>query len=211
MPRAVGGGPGAALGVLGGTFDPVHLGHLACARLAAAALGLRRVLVVPAGQPQLRAAEPVAPAADRWAMVQLACDGDERLVPCRLELDRPGPTYTVDTLAALADQGHRRLVLILGADVLAALDRWRDPAGVCARATLAVCPRPGVEVDAQAAARLARRRWRARVVVLPASPVPTSSSEIRDLVRAGRPYRHLVPAAVADYIRDRGLYGATGA
>ena len=198
------------VGVLGGTFDPVHLGHLACARLAADTLGLDRVLVIPAGEPQLRSTAPVAAAADRWAMVELACAGDNRLVPCRLELDRPGPTYTVDTLATLAEQGYQRPVLILGADVLDSLDRWRDPARLCAQAVLAICPRPGVAGHVATAARKLRRRWRAEVVVLPPSPLPTSASQVRDLIRAGGAWRHLLPAAVADYIRDHQLYGTVG-
>jgi nicotinate-nucleotide adenylyltransferase len=187
------------LGVLGGTFDPVHNGHLAAARAAAAALRLDRVLLVPAAQPPHKA-NVHASAEQRLAMVEAAVAGDPLLAASRIELDRPGPSYTVDTLRALAPQGE--LFFICGADVLAQFTAWHRWQEILRLAKLAVVSRPGADVASPLPVL-----W-VRGVVL-----DISSEDIRRRVREGRPIRGLVPEAVEAIIRREGLYrdGLAGA
>lgn len=212
------------VGIYGGTFDPVHLAHLAVADEAREVAGLERVVFMPAGSPWQKAARQVSPAADRLAMLELAIADDPAFSISRLELDRPGPTYTVDTLAALAATaeaaGERPdLWFILSSEALRGLPTWRDPAGVLDRCRLIVAPRgvPPSEADqgsstapvpdADAAWVAAAFPGRAdRFVFLEAPRWRLSATEIRARVAAGRSIRHLVPAAVAAYIDDHGLY-----
>jgi len=186
-------------GLLGGSFDPIHHGHLIAAGRALEALALDRVLFVPCVRQPLKAEGPVAPAADRAAMVALAVAAEPRFVLDTIELDRPGdgPSYTVDTLRALgARWPGERLVLLLGADAAATLPRWRAADEIVRLAELAVLTRPGA---GEPAPRLARH-----VVATPA--IEISASEIRARCLAGKSIRYLVPDAVADYIATRGVY-----
>ena len=136
------------IGILGGTFDPIHLGHLAIAEAARDALGLERVLFLPAGSPPHKPAGVDAPAADRVAMVELAIAGHPGFELSRIEVDRPGPSYTVDTVEriAAAERAAGRepdLVLILSVETLAELPEWHEPARLLAACRVAVVPRPG--------------------------------------------------------------------
>jgi len=186
------------LGLLGGSFDPVHLGHLALAEAARDRLRLDRVLlVVAAGQP-LKPAGPAAPAEDRYAMVRLAVRGHPRLEASDLELRRPAPSYTVDTLREIRRglAPGDEIVLLLGSDALADLPRWREAAALRTLARVAACARPGGPAPAGAD------------LVLEADTPDASSTEVRRRVAAGQSVAGLVPGDVAAYIAERGLYRA---
>jgi nicotinate-nucleotide adenylyltransferase len=208
--------PGARrVGILGGTFDPPHLGHLALAEEAREALGLERVVFVPAGRPWQKADRAVTPAEIRVEMVERATTGNPAFVVDRREVDRPGPTYTVDTLvelAAAAPVGTEHW-LILSAEALAGLRTWRDPEGVLRLARLCVAPR-GVDLDAAGpvADLLAAVPAAAdRIVVLDGPRLAISSTAIRDRVAAGRSIRYLVPDGVIEVVTRYALYRPDGA
>ena len=193
------------LGVIGGSFDPPHLGHLVIASEAHARLALERVLFVPAAAPPHKDLEERTAADVRLEMTALAVADDPRFVASGLEIERR-LVYTRDTLAAVAARfPGRDLVFVMGSDSLLQLDTWYDPEGVLARCTLAVAPRPGDDLALVAAAVA---RWgAARVAILEAPPVGVSSRQIRGRVAEGLPIRYLVPRAVAELIAGRGLYG----
>jgi len=190
------------LGLLGGTFDPPHLGHLAAAQEVAWRLDLDRVLFLPARQNPLKRDEPSSAVEDRCEMVRLAIGDNPQFELSRLELDRPPPSYTADLLRAL-QAPERELYFIVGADILPELPRWREPDEILRLARLCVVTRPGaaspdVEVLGTGA--------RARVEVVSAPGVAVASRELRERVRSGQPIRYLTPAAVERYIVERGLY-----
>jgi nicotinate-nucleotide adenylyltransferase len=192
---------GRRVGVLGGTFDPVHVGHLVAGADVRHALGLDLVLLVVAASPwQKTGTRAVTPAADRLAVVEAAVDGVDGLEASSIEVDRGGPTYTADTLQALAAAGDE-LYLIVGADVANLLDTWVRPGEVKALATLVVVGRPGVEVDLPA---LRDEGWRVEHVDIPALDV--SSSDLRSRLAGGRPIHGLVPPLAVREIEKRGLY-----
>jgi nicotinate-nucleotide adenylyltransferase len=198
-----------ALGVFGGTFDPIHVAHLAVAEAARDALDLRRVLFVPAARPPHKAAQRVSHAADRLAMVRAAIADNAAFAVSTVELERDGPSYTIDTLRELAtyEGADTRLALILSAEAFADFPSWRDPAGILALATLVVVPRDGYP-DADPATLVAAIPGvtEPRIVVLDGPRMQLSASELRGRARAGRSVRYLVPDAVATYIGDHALY-----
>jgi len=187
------------LGILGGTFDPVHIGHLVAAVNVRHTLGLDRVLLVVANDPWQKAGRPLTPAADRLAMVVEATAGVDGVEASSVEIDRGGPSYTADTLEQLdAENPGRGLFLVVGGDVAAELGTWRRTDVVARLATLVVVNRAGAPpVDVGPP-------WRVERVTIPALGV--SSSDLRARVAEGRPLDHLTPAAVLDRIRERGLY-----
>ena len=193
------------LGVLGGTFDPIHVGHLAAIEAAIACARLGRVILIPTSQPPHRPSA-IAPADDRLAMCRLAAAGNERLTCTDLELLRPGPSYTVDTLAEL----HRlhpeaELFLILGWDAAGQFRTWHRPDQVRALATIVVVGRPGI--GSPRAADLEAAGLDGSNVVLCLDHTPdVSASEIRRRVARGESIHGKVPPAVADYIAAHGLY-----
>ncbi len=193
------------LGVIGGSFDPPHVGHLVIASEAHARLGLERVLFVPAAAPPHKDLEQRTPADVRLQMTALAVADDMRFVESGLEIER-GLIYTRDTLSAVAERfSGRDLVFIMGSDSLLQFDTWHDAEAILELCTLAVAPRPG---DDHALVEAVAARWGAgRVTVLEAPPVGVSSSQIRARVAAGLPLRYLVPEAVEEFISQRGLYG----
>ncbi len=197
--------PGSA-GVLGGTFDPVHHGHLAIAEEAREALGLERVIFMPAATPPHKPDRPVTEAADRVAMVGLAISGNPSFELSRLEVERGGASYTVDTLEALRERGIVEPWFILSAEALAGLPTWRNPVRILALCRLAVVPRDGYEPldTAWVAARFPGLED--RVTFLPGPLLPISGSVVRRRAAAGRSVRYLVPDAVAGYIADHRLY-----
>lgn len=200
--RAPGAAPaprGERWGVLGGTFDPVHIGHLAAAVAARHALALDRVLLVPAGDPWQKRGAVVAPAAARYEMAAAAASELEGVEPCRIEIDRAGPTYTIDTVEALAAP-DRSLFLVVGADVVPRLGTWHRADDLRAAVTLAVVDREG-----EAAAEVPEG-WTVEHVSMPRLDV--SSTALRARVAEGRPIDVLVPAPAARIIRDLGLYTA---
>jgi nicotinate-nucleotide adenylyltransferase len=187
------------VGLLGGMFDPIHLGHLRAAEVVREALALTQVLFVPAAVPPHRAAPTAAPL-DRYAMVALATAGHPAFVPSDLELRREGPSYTVDTVAALRERHPgAEIVLVVGSDNLPLIAQWREPERLLQMCTLAVVERPGAPAEAT-------RLPAARVARVEARALPIASRDLREAVRAGRSVRHLVPDGVADYIEKRGLY-----
>lgn len=195
------------VGVFGGTFDPVHHGHLMAAEEARWALKLDEVLFVPAAAPPHKLDDSMAHARHRLAMLELAIAGNPAFAVSREDLDRPGPHYTVDMLTRLqAARGPGvELYFLLGADSLADLPTWRDPAGILRLAQLIVVARPGYQPDVAAlATRLPGLEARLTVVTMPL--VGIAGSEIERRVREGRPIRYQVPEAVADYIRAQRLY-----
>ncbi|HEX5615065.1 MAG TPA: nicotinate-nucleotide adenylyltransferase [Acidimicrobiia bacterium] len=185
------------LGILGGTFDPVHVAHLVAALEARAQLALDRVLVVVAGDPWQKRGDVVASAEDRYAMVAAALEGVDGLEASRVEIERAGPTYTADTLHALADD-DRALFLIVGSDVATRLDSWERADEVRRLATLAVVTRADEPV------RVPPGDWRVETVRMPRLDI--SSTDIRARVAAGLPIDYLVPAGAVRVLRRRRLY-----
>lgn len=201
MTARVGADPRPRIGVFGGTFDPPHLGHLLLAEAARDRLALDKVLFVPARVPPHKRARRVTPAATRLALLRAALAGTGFSVST-LELDRPGPSYTVDTLERLGARHPRaRFWLLVGADSLAELPTWRDPERILALAILAVADRPGA-----ASPPTSLRRHARRVIHLGNSPVQIASSDVRRRVARGRSIRFLVPPAVERRVRALGLY-----
>lgn len=186
------------LGILGGTFDPVHVGHLVAATEARHQLGLDRVLLVAARDPWQKRGEVVAPADARDEMLSAAIEGVDGLEVSRVELDRPGPTYTIDTIDALA-AGHRALTLVVGSDVASRLGTWHRVEEIRARVTLAIVRREEDDPVAPAG-------WEVRHVTMPRLDI--SSSDIRARVARGAPIDFLVPAAAVRVLRARHLYTA---
>jgi nicotinate-nucleotide adenylyltransferase len=192
----------ARVGVFGGSFDPVHHGHLAIALAAIESLPLDRVIFVPARRSPLKEATPAASDGDRVAMLERAIAGEPRFSISRIELSRPAPSYTVETLEALAREG--RLFLILGADAARDLSRWRSPERVRELATLVIAPRaPRAEL------RVPLSSWNddPAAIVLDTPLMDVSARELRERAARGRSLRYLVPDAVWRYIEEHKLYG----
>ena len=198
-----------SVGILGGTFDPIHVGHLAAAEEAREALGLERVLFVPAGQPPHKDVDEVTPASDRLAMVELAIRDNPAFELSRVEVDRDGPSYTADTLERLAAAfPDVAWTLILSAESFQGLPTWHAAARLFTVARVAVVPRAGLEAptDEWVEEQFPGVGAGARVVRLTGPRVRLSATEIRARVAAGRSIRYLVPDAVIGYIGDHGLY-----
>ena len=199
------------LGILGGTFDPIHHGHLAIAEATREEVDLERVLFVPAGQPPHRPYPPGASADDRAAMIGLALANAPAFSLSRLELDREGPSYTVDTLTTLAaaerEAGHEPdLWFILSAEAFAEFPTWHEAERVLALCRLVVLPREG-HAPPDLRALVARLPSLAgRVALLDGPRIRLSASEVRARAAAGLSVRYLVPDAVAAYIADHRLY-----
>jgi nicotinate-nucleotide adenylyltransferase len=195
------------LGILGGTFDPIHLGHLILAQASADHLGLDQVLFAPAGVQPLKRDRRTSPAADRVAMVEAAIAGNPRFALSRVDVDHPGLSYTVETLDRLrAAWGPDAMFwFIIGLDSLANLLAWRDPGGILARARLAVASRPGVSIDLPALTA-ALPQLPTQIDRVPAPLIAISASDLRARVAAGHSVRYFVPDAVAAYIATHRLY-----
>ncbi len=206
-----GSGAGERIGLLGGTFDPPHLGHLIAAQEASWRLGLTRVLFLPARQNPLKAGETVTSAEHRCRMVQLAIADNARFALSTADLDRPPPSYTVDLLRLLR-QGlgeSTELFFLVGADIAAELPRWYQPGEILRLATLVVVTRPGWAEPPVAELEESIPTARGRVIALRTPGVDITSTEIRARVSAGQSITYLTPGAVEEYVLDRGLYAAT--
>ena len=193
------------LGLLGGTFDPPHYGHLIAAQEAAWRLRIGRVLFLPARQNPLKRGEPSSSAEDRCHMVALAIADNATFELSRLDLDRPPPSYTADLLRALRSPEHE-LFFLVGADILPELPRWREPRQIVQLARLVVVNRPGAPVPDLDRVEAVLPGVRERVERVDIPGVDVSSSEIRRRVAAGEPIRYLTPPAVEHYIMERRLY-----
>ena len=197
------------LGVMGGTFDPIHNGHLEIARRACESLGLSGVLFVVAGDPWMKHGRALTPAEDRFAMVQAAIEGDARFAASRREIDRVGETYTVDTLRELRRflPAHVELCFLMGADAAARLGEWREASELGGLARFAVVSRrDDVSLDGRDLSRLAQIIDAREILQVAMPRMDVSSTDLREKVRHARSIRDEVPAVVADYIESHGLY-----
>ncbi len=195
-------------GILGGTFDPVHLGHLAIAEKARQRLRLRRVIFVPAGQPWLKADREITPASHRIKMVELAIADKPYFEVSTVEADRRGPSYTVDTLAVLQQKlgAQAKLFLIVGWDSLNELPEWYNPAALVKMCSLVAVTRPdSTKPDLEALEALVPG-IKQSTILLDIAPVAISSTDIRNRVVNGLSLSGLVPDKVASYIREQKLY-----
>lgn len=185
------------IGVFGGTFDPVHVGHLSIAQAALECVPLDRMIFVPARRSPLKDRGPFASEADRLAMLRLATAGEPRFAVSTAELDRSGASYTVDTLEQLAGEGE--LYLVMGADAARDFDRWQRPERIRELATLLVAARPGTPAPPEEDG----------LTVFDAPCLDISSRELRARAARGRSLRYLVPDAALQYLDAHGLYRPT--
>ena len=191
------------LGILGGSFNPIHWGHLVLAEQMKERLSLDKVIFIPAYRPPHKEATELAPAEDRLKMVELATANNAAFEVSPIEIERGGPSYTVETLRALrAQYPGDELYYIVGADMALDLPSWFRPHELLQQARFVVAPRPGVDLGGL-------EPWVAeRVDIVPVHTLDVSSSEIRRRLREGKSVRYLVPPAVEEYVRRKGLYGA---
>ena len=202
--------PGS-IGIMGGTFDPVHLGHLAVAEEAREALGLDRILFVPAGRPPHKPLGTDGSIEDRLAMVRLAIADNPSFGLSRVDVDRPGPSYTADTIDLLAGEALERgdspdLTLIMSAETLAGLPSWHEPERLLGACRVAVVPREGYPAPERGWLAAQFPGFEDRFDFLEGPRLGISSTGIRERVAAGRSIRYLVPEAVERHIADHGLY-----
>jgi nicotinate-nucleotide adenylyltransferase len=193
------------VGILGGTFDPVHIAHLAIAEEVRDALGLAKVLFIPAAMPPHKVDRPVSDPEQRLAMVELAIADNPAFEASRIELGRTGPSYTVDTLEALGADGAD-LVLILSAEAFRDLRTWHRPERILELARLAVVPRDGFPDTNRSFLAEHFPGFEDRATFLGGPRLRLSASELRERAANGRSLRYLVPDAVAAYIGDHALY-----
>lgn len=198
------------IGVLGGTFDPPHIGHLVIAQEALTQLKLLQVIFAPTRQPPHKRANDLTPIEHRLAMLRLAIAPHPNFVLSRVDVDREGPTYTVDTLRLLQQQldADADWYFIMGMDSLANLPMWHTPERLIQLCKLAVFRRPGFEANLDELER-ALPDLRARVEFIPAPRLEIAASDLQRRVRAGLSIAHLVPDAVAAYIAEHRLYRDT--
>jgi nicotinate-nucleotide adenylyltransferase len=195
---------GRRVGVMGGTFDPIHHGHLLTAEEAAVQFGLDEVVFVPTGRPWMKVRDDVSPAEDRYLMTVVATASNPRFSVSRVDIDRDGPTYTVDTLRSLgAEAPDAELFFVTGADAMLEIFGWKDPEEVLSLAHFIAATRPGYDI-ARFEAAAPTRHPNVSVMKIPALAI--SSTDVRERVRAGRPIRYLLPEGVKSYIEKAGLY-----
>ena len=196
------------IGLLGGTFDPIHLGHLIIAEAVREKLCLSRVLFVPAGQPWLKAAREITAPEHRLQMVELAIESNPHFAVSTYELDRPGPSYSVDTAASFRDETgtDAGLYFIVGADALAELPRWKEPAKLAALCRIIGVGRPGAPKPDLSALEAAVPGVSSRIKLLDVPEIGISSTQIRERVKKGLSIRYLVPPEVGNYIYENKLY-----
>lgn len=197
------------VGVFGGTFDPIHLGHLAVARSVLSALNLDKVIFVPAGQPWLKAGTPVSPVEDRVEMVRLAIARRKAFELSTIEADRPGPSYAVDTMEALQRRsgGGSVLFFLLGSDALIDIAKWKEPQRLIRLCQLAAFARPGCGLLDMEPLEAAVPGISQRLVFVEVPQVDIRATDIRRRLSEGRSIGRLVPQAVERYILEHGLFG----
>ena len=204
-------GAPARLGIMCGTFDPIHIGHLACAEQAREAFGLDGVLFVPAGNPVFKKDRAVTPAGMRLAMCRLAVASNPAFDVSAVEVERGGDTYTVDTLRQLRAHypGNVELFFITGADAVYHILQWRESAAIADLARLIAVTRPGYALSEERRALIAER-GSFSIDHLEVTALAISSSHLRERVAAGRSIRYLTMQSVFDYVREHGLYRSAG-
>jgi nicotinate-nucleotide adenylyltransferase len=191
---------GRRIGIMGGTFDPIHHGHLVAASEVAARFSLDEVVFVPTGQPWQKSSREVSAAEDRYLMTVIATASNPRFSVSRVDIDRGGPTYTVDTLRELHDQfPDARLFFITGADALSQILTWHNAAEIFTFAHFIGVTRPGYRLDGE-------HLPTGSVTLVEVPAMAISSTGCRDRVAAGEPVWYLVPDGVVQYISKRGLY-----
>lgn len=195
------------LGIMGGTFDPIHIGHLACAEQARVAFGLDVVVFVPTGNPAFKQGQEVTPAIDRLRMCRLACLGNAAFDVSSLETDREGVTYTIDTLRAFREHypGNVELYFITGADAMFSILKWRDPEEIARLAHLIAVTRPGYEFSNEIKEFFAISTG-FDISYLEMTALSISSSMLREWVAEGKSIRYLTPSSVWAYIKEKRLY-----
>jgi GTP-binding protein len=200
------------IGILGGTFDPVHLGHIMIAEEAKTALDLTELLLVPAGQPMSKPSAMVTLARHRLGMLKLVSEGSPYLKVSTIEIERKGPSYTADTIAEIRKKsgGENELYFILGWDSLAQLPDWHEPSKIFNLCTLVAVPRPGYAKPSLKALEGVLPGISQKVIFLDKPRVDISATEIRELAAKGESIDHLVPEAVAQYIKKNKLYTTPG-
>ena len=199
------------VGILGGTFDPVHLGHLIVGEEARGRLELERVVFIPTGQPWLKEQQPATAGKHRLQMLELALASNPKFDVASVEVDRPGPTYTVDTLEDLHQElgSEVELYFIIGMDALEQFRQWQRPERMLELCKLAVVNRPGYQrVDVNEMVR-EYPQVGPGLTLLNVPRVEISSTDIRRRVAEGKSIRYLVPEVVQEYIQEHGLYQAT--
>ena len=196
------------IGILGGTFDPIHIAHLIVAEEARVQLDLKEVVFIPAGQPWLKADQPLSPANLRMEMVRVAIASNPFFRASSIEVDRPGPTYTLDTLVALREEWGREAELhfILGTDALQDMPRWKEPNRVLELCTPVVFTRPEYETVSPTRMEEALPGIMKKVRVLRDPQIGVSGTEVRRRVAGGTSIRYLVPEGVERFIMDNRLY-----
>jgi nicotinate-nucleotide adenylyltransferase len=205
--RRSGGPAPERIGILGGTFDPPHVGHLWLASLAADSLGLDRVVFMPAAQPPHKRRRGMSSITDRLLMTRLAIGGNPRFELSTLEVGRPGPSYTIDSVLELhRAHGDAQLFLLMAADSLAQIDTWREPDRLLSLIEWVVGPRPGSDLPSSDALRARFGSSARRIHLLDGPSLDVSATEVRRRVAAGRTIRYLVPQAVEELIVEKGLY-----
>lgn len=196
------------IGIMGGTFDPIHYGHLVAAEQVFGSLGLDVVIFMPAGCPAFKRNRQVSTGEDRYAMTLLATSDNPHFLVSRFEVDRTGITYTADTLARMRElyPDNVSLYFITGADAIADIVQWRDAERIARSAQLVGATRPGYDLG-KAQATISHSPYPFKVTYLEVPALAISSSHIRERVRSGQSIRYLTPEPVDGYIRKRGLYG----
>ena len=195
----------ADIGILGGTFDPVHNGHIAAARQLLGVADVDQVWLMPNATPPHRTAAPVAPAEDRMRMVEVAVAGYDGLVASRVEVDRGGTSYTFDTIRELArEYPGQRFTLLIGSDAALQIRSWHNADALLDEASFVIFNRPETALAPQTLHELGFAPARTRIVHLDTPPI--AAHQVRDRLARGAPIDDLVPAGVADYIRAHELY-----
>jgi len=196
------------IGILGGTFDPIHNGHLKIAEAARKKLGLNEVYFMPAAKTPLKEGISISAVKRRVEMVRLAIAGKPHFKLSTIELDRPGPSYTADTIAELRKKlgAETELYFIIGWDSLSQFARWREPARIIRMCRLVAVPRPGYTMPDPKALEAAIPGMSESLIVLDNPEIAISATEIRERVARGQSIRRLVPEEVAGYIQKNGLY-----
>lgn len=195
-------------GILGGTFNPIHMGHLRLAERAMDAVSLDEVWLLPSGVSYMKSGQDILPAEERLYMTQLAAAENARFRCVDMEVRKPGASYTCETLEQLRQEHpETELFFIVGADCLFTIEYWREPERIFAACTLIAAMRGEYSAEEmEDKKRQLEHRFGAKIILLPFFPVEISSTQIRESVACGRSIRHLVPESVCAYIEEKGFY-----